>query len=257
MKVVIFAGGYGTRISEESHIRPKPMIEIGGRPILWHIMKIYSTFGFNDFVILGGYRCADIKNYFLNYHPFQSDLRIDISNGSVEYFGTQHNEQWSVTVLDTGLDTMTGGRLLRARPFLAGSENFLLTYGDGVGDIDIPRLVEFHTDNGLVTTLTAVTPPGRFGIIDLDGPRVRSFEEKSRPIDHHVNAGFFVVNSKIFDLLEDDATVFERRPLETLSRNGQLGGFRHDGFWHPMDTLRDKNYLEDLWSSGKAPWKIW
>lgn len=257
MKVVIFAGGYGTRITEESQFRPKPMIEIGGRPILWHIMKIYSSYGFNEFVILGGYRVGDIKQYFLNYYQYQNDLIINIGEGSVEVLRTSMDERWSVTVLDTGLDTMTGGRLLRARQYLEDENDFLLTYGDGVGDVDIRRLVQCHHANGGLVTLTAVTPPGRFGVVDLEGDSVKSFKEKSPQSNHYVNAGFFVVNSSIFKHLEGDLTVFEKSPLESVAEMGRLKAYRHVGFWHPMDTLRDKIYLEKLCAERRAPWVTW
>ena len=255
MKVVILAGGLGTRISEESHLRPKPMIEIGGRPMLWHIMKTYSSWGLDDFVICLGYRGYMIKEYFANYFLHMSDVTFDMASNRMEVH--QNNaEPWRVTLVDTGESTMTGGRLKRVRPYV-GDEDFCMTYGDGVSDVDVGALIEFHRRSGLAATLTAVQPPGRFGALSVVEDRVGSFAEKPLGDGSWINGGFFVLTSQVFPLLEGNHTVWERDPLERLSRTGQLGAFRHPGFWHAMDTLRDKNYLEELWSSGKAPWKRW
>ncbi len=257
MKVVILAGGFGTRISEESDIKPKPMVEIGGKPILWHIMKIYSKFGFNEFVICCGYKQYVIKEYFANYFLHMTDVTFDMSKNSMQ---VHHGfaEPWKVTLVDTGLNTMTGGRIKRIQEF-TDNEPFLLTYGDGVGDIDISELLSFHKKNGKLTTLTAVQPHGRFGAIDVDnGDRITSFTEKPRGDGAWINAGFFVCEPGVFDyIFEGDATVWERGPLEHLAKDGQLMAYRHNKFWRPMDTLRDKNELEALWNSGKAPWKVW
>jgi glucose-1-phosphate cytidylyltransferase len=253
MKVVILAGGVGTRISEESHLRPKPMIEIGGRPILWHIMKIYSAYGFCDFVICLGYRGYVIKEYFANYALHMSDVTFDIANNRMNIIQSSA-EPWRVTLVDTGEDTMTGGRLKRVRRFL-DDKTFCMTYGDGVADIDIGALVDFHREQGTLATVTAVQPQGRFGALHLGGERVVDFEEK--PTGAWINGGFFVLSPAVIDYIDDDATFWERGPLESLAREGNLSAFKHLGFWHPMDTLRDKTYLEELWSRGTAPWKKW
>ena len=258
MKVAILAGGLGTRLGEETTLRPKPMVEIGGRPILWHIMKIYSHYGFNDFVVLCGYRQEFIKEYFTSYSTNHSDVTFDLSSGGVVVHH-KHVEPWKVTLLDTGLDTLTGGRLLRARDLL-GDETFMLTYGDGVSDVDIAALLEAHRKSGRLATLTAVQPQGRFGVLDMDDDgRIRSFREKPRTASSAwINAGFFVLEPGVFDYItEGDKTVWERSPLMGLAQDGQLTAFRHDGFWHPMDMLKDKMELNELWASGQAPWKVW
>lgn len=255
MKVVLLAGGLGTRISEESHLKPKPMIEIGGRPILWHIMKMYSKHGLNDFVICCGYKSYVIKEYFANYFLHLSDVTLDLKNNKME---VHHNESepWKVTLVDTGESTMTGGRLKRVRKYL-GDDDFCMTYGDGLSDINITKLIEFHKLHGAKATLTATQPPGRFGALSIDGTKIKSFIEKPKGDQSWINGGFFVLNTKVLDLIESDETVWEQNPLEKLAADGQLHSFQHTGFWQPMDTLRDKNYLEGLWASGKAPWKTW
>jgi len=255
MKAVILAGGYGTRISEESHLRPKPMIEIGGKPILWHIMKIYSAAGIRDFVICLGYKGYVIKEYFANYFLHMSNVTFDMANNKMEVH--QNNaEPWRVTLVDTGEDTMTGGRLLRARDYL-GREDFCMTYGDGVSDIDVTELVAFHRTQKTLATVTAVQPPGRFGALNLEGSLITSFEEKPRGDGGWINGGYFVLSPRALDHIAGDDTVWERQPMEALARSGELSAYLHKGFWHAMDTMRDKNYLEDLWSAGRAPWKKW
>jgi len=257
MKVVILAGGYGTRLSEETNLIPKPMIEIGGHPILWHIMKIYSYWGFNDFVILTGYKSHIIKDYFINYYTRYSDITIDMTNNNVELHNIR-NEPWKVSMLYTGADTMTGGRLLKAREFI-GREKFMLTYGDGVSDINIPLLIDAHEKNKKLATLTAIQPTGKFGAISIaeDGS-VTSFREKPNGDDGWINGGFFIIEPEIFDYLTDgDSTILERKPLEQLSNNGQLNAYKHSGFWKAMDTLRDKTELTNMWLTGNAPWALW
>lgn len=255
MKVVILAGGLGTRISEESHLRPKPMIEIGGRPILWHIMKSYSAWGHNEFIICLGYRGYVIKEYFANYFLHMSDVTFDMARNKME---VHHNsaEPWRVTLVDTGEGTMTGGRLKRIQPYV-GNEDFCCTYGDGVSNVDVNALIGFHRKRRRYATLTAVQPPGRFGAISVVDHSVASFEEKPQGDGSWINGGFFVLSPKVFDYIDGDDTVWERQPMEALARQEQLAAFEHEGFWHAMDTLRDKTYLEELWSSGKAPWKNW
>jgi glucose-1-phosphate cytidylyltransferase len=255
MKVVILAGGLGTRISEESHLRPKPMIEIGQKPILWHIMKIYSHYGLNDFVICCGYKGYIIKEYFANYFLHSSDVTFDMKENKMKILQNSA-EPWKVTLVDTGDNTMTGGRIKRVQPYI-GNEDFCLTYGDGVADVNIQKLLAFHKDHGGIATVTAAKPPGRFGSLDLDGTKVRKFDEKPHGDGGWINGGFFVLRPKVFDLISGDETVWEKEPLEKLSREGNLQAYLHNGFWQPMDTLRDKNYLENLWSSGKAPWNVW
>lgn len=254
MKIVILAGGYGTRISEESHLRPKPMIEIGGRPILWHIMKIYSHYGFSDFVICLGYRGYMIKEYFANYVLHSSDVTYCMATGET-LFHSNKAEPWRVTLVDTGTDSMTGGRLKRVADHLG--DTFCLTYGDGVADINVKALTEFHHHHGRQATVTSVVPPGRYGALAVSDGRVRSFIEKPAGDNGHINGGFFVLNRSVLDRIEGDQTPFEAGPLEGLAADGQLMAFEHTGFWRPMDTLRDKNQLEDLWQSGAAPWKVW
>ena len=257
MKAVILAGGMGTRISEESHLRPKPMIEIGGKPILWHIMKMYAVHGVNEFIICCGYKGYMIKEYFANYFLHTSDVTFDIKNNSMEVH-QQFAEPWRVTLVDTGDGTMTGGRLKRVAPYLAGEQDFCFTYGDGVSDIDISALVAFHKSHGRIATLTAAYSAARFGVLDLGaGGKVSSFAEKPRGEGGMINGGFFVLKIQVLDLVKDDSTVWEREPLEKLASSDQLRAHRHEGFWQPMDTLRDRQMLEELWESGRAPWKTW
>lgn len=255
MQAVILAGGFGTRISEESHLRPKPMIEIGGRPILWHILKIYAAHGITDFVICCGYRGYMIKEYFANYVLHSSDVTIDTGTGEITY----HNsvaEPWRVTLVDTGAESMTGGRLRRVRPYL--KDRFCMTYGDGVSDIDIRAEIDFHIAHGRAATVAAVSPPGRYGALETSAEgAVKRFIEKPPGDEGRINGGFFVLENRVLDRIEGDATPFEGAPLESLARDGELMAWRHPGFWHAMDTLRDRNHLENLWATGKAPWKIW
>jgi len=257
MKVVILAGGFGTRLSEETTNLPKPMVSIGDKPILWHIMKIYSLYGFNEFVVLGGYKCYIIKEYFFNYFMHQSDVTFDIKANTMEVLNNQA-EPWKVTVLDTGLNTLTGGRIKRAEKFLI-NEPFMLTYGDGVANIDIEKLLLFHKEHGKSITMTAVQPEGRFGAMELgEGGIVNNFIEKPKGDGSWINGGFFVCEPKIFGYLtEGDQTVWERKPLEHMAKDGELFAFKHYGFWKPMDMLRDKLQLEELWTNENAPWKIW
>jgi glucose-1-phosphate cytidylyltransferase len=260
MKVLILAGGLGSRLSEETTLKPKPMVEIGNRPILWHIMKIYSHYGHNEFIILCGYKGYMIKEFFANYSLHRSDLTIDIANHTTSYH-RNHAEPWKVTLIDTGQDTMTGGRIRRVRDYV-GEEPFLLTYGDGVSNIDINRLIDFHKRENALVTLSAIQPPGRFGAFTLESGanKVSSFREKPNGDGHDtawINGGFFVVEPSAFDFIEGDQTIWERQPLETIASMGRLAAYRHRGFWHPMDTLRDKSTLEELWNSGNAPWRIW
>lgn len=256
MKAVILAGGLGTRISEETQIKPKPMVEVGGRPILWHVMKIYSHYGINDFVICCGYKGYVIKEYFANYFLHMSNVTFDMASNQMEVHQNLA-EPWRVTLVDTGEATMTGGRLKRVQDFVKDEEAFCFTYGDGVADIDIPRLLDFHREKRVLATLTATYPPGRFGALDLQGDRVASFKEKPMGDGGRINGGFFVLSPKVIDLIRGDETIWERDPLETLAGQGQLAAYTHEGFWQPMDTLRDKLLLEDLWASGRAPWRIW
>ena len=255
MKVLLLAGGYGTRLSEETEIRPKPMAEIGGKPILWHIMKIYSHYGFNEFVILLGYKGYFIKEYFANYFLHQSDVTIDLSNNAMKVHNNT-SEPWKVTLLETGQDTMTGGRIKRAKEHI-GQEPFLLTYGDGVADIDMNKLLGFHQSNGNLVTMTAVQPEGRFGALETTGNRVDSFLEKPKGDGAWINGGFFVCQPQVLDYIQGDSTVFEQEPLQKLAREGQLFNYRHHGFWKCMDTLRDKKVLNEMWNTGNAKWKIW
>ncbi len=256
-KVVILAGGFGTRISEESHLKPKPMIEIGERPILWHIMKIYSHQGFNDFIICLGYKGYIIKEYFAHYFLHESDVTFDFSHNGDQIIHNNIAEPWKVTLVDTGLNTMTGGRVKRIQKYI-GNETFMLTYGDGVADIDLKALVEFHKSKGKYATITAVQPSGKFGALNLseDGI-IKSFVEKPVGDGGWVNGGFMVMEHEVFDYIKGDETILEKEPLENLAKDGQLCAYKHRGFWQPMDTMRDKNTLESLWNSGKAPWKIW
>jgi glucose-1-phosphate cytidylyltransferase len=256
MKAVILAGGLGTRISEETSTRPKPMIEIGGKPILWHILKTYSHHGINDFVVCCGYKGYVIKEYFANYFLHMSDVTFDISKNSMEVH-QRNAEPWRVTLVDTGEDTMTGGRLKRVADYVKGESAFCLTYGDGVGDVNITELVAFHKAQNVKATLTGTTPPGRFGALDLNGSKVNSFMEKPKGDGAIINGGFFVLSPDVLDYIADDNTTWEREPLERLAQEGNLAAYQHHGFWHSMDTLRDKMLLEELWQSGKAPWKVW
>lgn len=256
MKAVILAGGFGSRLSEETAVRPKPMVEIGGKPILWHIMKIYAAHGVREFVICLGYKGYVIKEYFANYHLHTcEDLSFDLANGSVEVHRSGA-EPWKVTLIDTGEDTMTGGRLKRALPYVEG-EHFCFTYGDGLADVDVTALIAYHRQQGALATITAVQPPGRFGAVELNGTRVRRFQEKPRGDGAWLNGGFFVLSPEVGRYLESDATTWEQEPLRALAGEGQLASFRHQGFWRPMDTLRDRHQLEELWDSGNAPWKVW
>lgn len=256
MKVVILAGGLGTRISEETHLKPKPMIEIGGKPILWHIMKIYSAHGVNDFVICCGYKGYIIKEYFANYFLHMADVTFDMQKNQMKVHQC-NAEPWKVTLVDTGENTQTGGRLKRVSDYVKDDEAFCFTYGDGVSDIDITKLIAFHKTQNVIATLTAAAPPGRFGALDIVGNKVISFREKPKGDGMMINAGFFVLSPKVFNYIDNDETVWELAPLMSLAKNGNLAAFHHHGFWRPMDTLRDKNYLEDLWQSGNAPWKVW
>lgn len=256
MKAVILAGGLGTRISEETHTKPKPMIEIGGMPILWHILKIYSSYGVNDFIICCGYKGYVIKEYFANYFLHMSDVTFDMSKNSMEVH-QRNAEPWRVTLIDTGDNTMTGGRLKRVAAHIRDEEAFCFTYGDGVSDVNIADLISFHKTSRVKATLTAAYPPGRFGALDFDGSKVRSFREKPQGDGGMINGGFFVLSPQVLDYIEDDDTMWERAPLERLADEGQLAAFQHTGFWQPMDTLRDKTHLEALWASGQAPWKVW
>jgi glucose-1-phosphate cytidylyltransferase len=257
MKAVILAGGLGTRISEETHLKPKPMIEIGGKPILWHIMKMYSAHGVNDFIICCGYKGYLIKEYFANYFLHMSDVTFDLAKNEMQVH-QQKAEPWRVTLVDTGEESMTGGRLKRVASYLQQEEEFCFTYGDGVSSVNLTELVAFHRRHRKQATLTAAYPPGRFGALDInpDGA-VNSFKEKPKGDGAMINGGFFVLSPKVIDLIDDDKTIWERKPLELLAEQGQLSAFAHEGFWQPMDTLRDKVYLEELWQSGKAPWKMW
>jgi glucose-1-phosphate cytidylyltransferase len=257
MKVVILAGGFGTRISEESHLKPKPMIEIGGRPVLWHIMKIYSHYGFNDFIICLGYKGYCIKEYFAHYFLHESDVTFDFKNKNERIIHHHSAEPWTVTLVNTGVETMTGGRVKRIQPYV-GNEPFMLTYGDGVSNVNIRELADYHKKHGKLATVTSSQPGGRFGSLDLSGDNlVRGFQEKPKGDGYWINAGFFVMEPEVFAYLRNDETVLEKEPLEHLAKDNELVAYKHPGFWQPMDTLRDKNLLEGLWDSGKAPWKVW
>lgn len=256
MKAVILAGGLGTRLSEETSLKPKPMVEVGGKPILWHIMKSYSAHGINEFVICCGYKGYIIKEFFANYFLHTSDVTFDMQNNSMQVH-ERHAEPWKVTLVDTGDATMTGGRLKRVRKYVEDEEAFCFTYGDGVADIDIAASVQFHRQHGLLGTMTAVQPPGRFGAVDLQGDRIAAFREKPQGDGSWINGGYFVLSPRVIDYIAEDATIWEREPMETLARDGQFAAYRHHGFWQPMDTLRDKQHLEELWQGGRAPWKKW
>jgi len=257
MKILILAGGFGTRISEETEVRPKPMVKIGGKPILWHIMKIYSAYGFNDFIILLGYKGYYIKEYFANYFLHQSDVTIDLKTNKMEVHNNS-SEPWKVTLIDTGFDTMTGGRIKRAQKYV-GNETFMLTYGDGLGDINIKELLEFHKSHNGVITVTSAQPDGRFGALSIgESNQVLSFMEKPKGDGNWINAGFFVCEPEVFDYIDNETdSIFEQEPLKNLAKYGKMYTYKHTGFWKPMDTLRDKRELEKLWNSGKAPWKVW
>ena len=256
MKVVILAGGFGTRISEESHLKPKPMIEIGERPILWHIMKYYSQFGFHEFVICLGYKQYVVKEFFADYFLHTADVTFDLANNQMEVHNN-YSEPWKVTLVDTGLHTMTGGRIKRIRDYVGG-ETFMLTYGDGVADVDIAALLAFHKKHGKIATITAVNVGQKFGVLDVDGDNnINAFREKNDDDGSLINGGFMVMEPGVFDYIEGDATVFEKKPLEDLARDGQLMAYKHNGFWKCMDTQRDKMQLEEMWSKGEAPWKVW
>jgi glucose-1-phosphate cytidylyltransferase len=256
MKVVILAGGRGTRIQEESLIKPKPLIEIGSKPIIWHIMKTYSHYGFKEFVICCGYKGYLIKEYFANFSLYNSDVTIDIKKNEIKVH-KNNNEDWKITLIDTGDDSLTGGRILRIKDFV--DEEFLLTYGDGVADVNISKLIEHHKINKKIATMTIVQPQGRFGVVEFNTKNnlIENFSEKLKGDGTWINGGFFVLNKKIFDYLKDDFTIWEKEPLEKLSKENELIAFKHDNFWYPMDTMRDKVYLENLWNQNKAPWKIW
>jgi glucose-1-phosphate cytidylyltransferase len=255
MKVIILAGGLGTRLQEETNVKPKPMVEIGSKPILWHIMKIYSTYGHEDFAIAMGYKAEVIQSYFLNYYYRQCDLTVHLKNGKVDISEKEH-ENWNVFLAQTGESTMTGGRVKRLKEWI-GSDPFMLTYGDGVANVDLNRLLEFHKSHKKLATITAVRPPARFGGLSFNGDQVVHFDEKPQIGEGWINGGFFILEPQVLDYIEGDDTVFEKAPLANLSRDGQLMAYRHDGFWQCMDTKRELQLLEDLWSTGKAPWKIW
>ena len=256
MKAVILAGGLGTRISEETHLKPKPMIEVGGKPILWHILKMYSAHGVNEFVICCGYKGYVIKEYFANYFLHMSDVTFDMTNNHMEVH-QQNAEPWKVTLVDTGDNTLTGGRLKRVEDYVKNEDSFCLTYGDGVSDVDIRASIKFHRQHGKLATVTAVHPPGRFGALERSGDQVTGFVEKPRGDGDLINGGFFILSPKCLELIEGDQSSWEGEPLKNLAKNNEMMSFEHQGFWQPMDTLRDKNFLEDLWTSGKAPWKVW
>lgn len=256
MKAVILAGGLGTRLAEETTVKPKPMVEIGGKPVLWHIMKSYAAHGINDFVICLGYKGYVIKEYFANYFLHNSDVTFHMQCNRMDVH-EQHAEPWRVTLVDTGEQTMTGGRLKRVARFLENDGEFCLTYGDGVSDVDIARLIAFHRAHGKLATLTAAQPPGRFGALELDGSSVRAFQEKPPGDGGWINGGYFVMSPKVIEYIEGDSTLLEQYPLQQLAREGQLEAYLHSGFWHPLDTLRDKLYLEQLWNRNEAPWKQW
>ena len=256
MKVAILAGGVGSRISEETEIKPKPMVEIGGKPILWHIMKHYAQYGFKDFVVALGYKGEYIKRYVVDYSSLHCDLTVSLRDGGVKRHENGDSDDWTVNLVDTGLTTNTGGRIKRLAPYLDG-ETFMLTWGDGVSDVDLDRLLEFHRSHGRLATLTAVRPPARFGHLELDGDVVSEFSEKPQAREGWINGAFFVLEREVLDYIDGDDTQWEREPLERLARDGQLMAYRHDSFWQCMDTLRDKKLLDELWATGNAPWKIW
>ncbi len=253
MKTVILCGGLGTRLSEETHLKPKPMVEIGGRPILWHVMKVYEKHGIHDFVLALGYKGEVIKDYFLNYHARQSDITVKLKSGNID-FSNPTSEDWNVSLIDTGAKTMTGGRLLRLKNHLTNEKTFMLTYGDGVSDVNIEELIKFHKSHGKIATVTAVRPPVRFGELLINNKKVEQFQEKPQAAEGWINGGYFVFNSEIFNYIENDSTLLERDPLENLAKTGELMAFQHSGFWQCMDTIRDKDYLQELFNNGNAPW---
>lgn len=255
MKAVILAGGMGTRISEETQVRPKPMVEIGGRPVLWHIMKVYAHHGVRDFIVCLGYKGYVVKEYFANYFIHNSDVTFHLAENRVEVH-QRNAEPWNVTLVDTGEKTMTGGRLKRVKPYI-GNETFCMTYGDGLADIDVGATIRFHEEQGRLATVTAVSPPGRFGMLTVEDRAITGFREKPAGDGARINGGFFVLSPKVIDYIAGDSTIWEREPLERLATEGQLSAFMHDGFWQPMDHLRDKIQLEEIWSTGRAPWKVW
>lgn len=256
MKAVILAGGLGSRLSEETELKPKPMVEIGGKPILWHVMKIYSTYGVNEFVICLGYKGYVIKEYFANYFLHMADVTFDMRNNSMQVH-QQSAEPWKVTLVDTGDQTMTGGRLKRVKPYIANDESFCLTYGDGVGNVDIAAVIALHQKEKRLATVTATQPPGRFGALEFTGNQLTNFVEKPHGDGGWINGGFFVLSPKVIDYIADDTTLWEQEPMRNLAKDGQMSVYFHEGFWQPMDTLREKQLLESLWTSGKAPWKVW
>jgi glucose-1-phosphate cytidylyltransferase len=256
MKVAILAGGVGTRLAEETIIKPKPMVEIGGRPILWHILKHYSHYGYNEFVIALGYKGGYIKKYLIDYSSLHSDLRVNIKNGNVRPYGIEHHPDWTIDLIDTGLETLTGGRIKRLASYL-GSQTFMLTWGDGVSNVNFNELLKFHKSHGKLATLTAVRPTARFGHLNLEGDMIIEFSEKPQTSEGWINGAFFVLEPGVFDYIDGDQTPWERRPMEQLAKDGQLMAYKHTGFWQCMDTLRDKHLLNQLWDSGEAPWKIW
>ncbi|KJY79071.1 glucose-1-phosphate cytidylyltransferase [Vibrio nigripulchritudo] len=256
MKAVILAGGLGTRLSEETSLKPKPMVEIGGKPILWHIMKIYSSHGINDFVVCCGYKGYVIKEYFANYFLHTADVTFSMKENKMKVHH-KRAEPWNVTLVDTGENTLTGGRLKRVTPYLKDEKAFCFTYGDGVGNVNISESIKYHNTHGKLATLTATIPPGRFGALDIESGCIKSFKEKPKGDGAKINGGFFVLSPRVLDYIESDSTTWEEEPLQTLANEGQLAAFEHDGFWQPMDTLRDKSLLNELWNTGNAPWKIW
>ena len=256
MKAVILAGGLGSRISEETDSRPKPMVEIGGMPMLWHIMKSYSHYGINDFIICCGYKGYVIKEYFANYFLHMSDVTFNMNENKMDVH-LKRAEHWTITLVNTGENTMTGGRIKRIKSYVENEESFCLTYGDGVGDINIAKLVKFHELQGTLATVTAVSPPGRFGALEISNSKVKNFNEKLKSDSERINGGYFVLSPKVIDFIEDDRTIWEHGPMDLLTKKNELSAFLHEGFWQPMDTLREKNYLEELWNEDKAPWKVW
>ncbi len=257
MKCVILAGGYGTRLSEETNLKPKPMVEIGNMPILWHIMKFYSFYNINEFIICCGYKSEVIKEFFLNYHNNSSNLEIDVKNNSCVSFENEYTEPWKVTLVDTGKETMTGGRLRRVKKYIQDENEFCFTYGDGLSNIDLKKLIDLHKSKGTLATLSAVFPPARFGALEIENDMVTNFEEKPIGDSRRINGGFFILSPKVIEYIEDDMTIWEKEPMKMLADSGNLSAYKHDGFWQPMDTLNDKNYLNKIWKANKAPWKLW
>lgn len=257
MKAVILAGGFGTRLTEETTVRPKPMVEIGGKPILWHIMNIYGAHGINEFIIAVGYKAEVIKEYFLNFYAINNNITVDLNAGNTIIHNDGNQPKWKIHIVDTGLNTQTGGRLKRLRNWLEEEEAFMFTYGDGVADLNINALLKFHKSHGKLATITTVHAPERFGRIVFNGDQITKFHEKPEAVEGWINGGFFILNPKVIEYIENDETMWERNPIEKLAHDNQLMGYRHYGFWSCMDTLKEKNFLEDLWNSGKAPWKIW